>query len=199
MGDVDVVIDLDAGEGPGTRRKGIAGRIHAAAGHAETGIGIGGFRVVDAGSLEHVAGAIGDGLVGRIAAINLQIGPAVLDLRQRLEILVGQAHAAIGATTINAKVISRHERQLRRWRGNWRSRDLLRSPKLGGHFGADHNAKAAKTKVVVPRKCRCQAQALHSVAALGRQLRNGLPLTLVWGEGVGNQTGPWLGPTEDAS
>jgi len=113
MGDVDIVIDLDAGKGPFARRKGVPGRIHATARHAETGIGIGGFGIVDAGGPEDVAGAVQDRLICRFATVDLQVGPAVLHFGQGLKLIIGEPHAAIGTATIDAKVISRHERHLR--------------------------------------------------------------------------------------
>jgi hypothetical protein len=108
MGDVDVVIDFYAGKGPRPRGKLGAGRIHAAARHAEAGIGIGGLGIIDAGCLEYVAGTVADRLIGGVAGIDLQIGTAVFHFGQRHQILVGQTHAAIGATTVDAKIISGH-------------------------------------------------------------------------------------------
>jgi hypothetical protein len=135
MGDVDIVIDLDPGKGPGARRKFSTGGIHAPARHAETGIGIGSLRIVDAGRPEHVARTLADGPIGRLAVIDLQVGTAVLDFGKGLEIFVSKTHAAIGAAAINAKIISGHA-------GVSVEGGILRC-----RFGADHNAKDAKTKV----------------------------------------------------
>ena len=102
MGDVDIVIDLYPGKGPLARGKFIARGVHAPARHAKAGIGAGGQGVIEPGRLEHIAGAVLNSPVGGFAIIDLQVGAAVLDLGQGLQILIGQTHAAIGAAAINA-------------------------------------------------------------------------------------------------
>src|SRR5690606_18698689 len=135
MGDVDIVIDLDAGKGPGTRGKFGTGRIHTPARHAEAGVGVGGLGIVDAGGEEDIARTLADGAIGRFAVIDLQVGTTVLDFGKGLEIFVSKTHAAVGAAAINAKIISGH------------AGVSVEGGILGCRFGADHNAKAAKTKV----------------------------------------------------
>ncbi len=48
--------------------------------------------------------------IGRLAGLDLQVGAAPGRLGQRLQVLVGEADAAVGAAAIDAEIISGHLR-----------------------------------------------------------------------------------------
>ena len=70
---IDAPLVGDVGSCVSALLEGIAGRLHAAAGHAEAGEGVGRLRIVDAGLRKHFPRAFHDRPEGRLAAFDLQI------------------------------------------------------------------------------------------------------------------------------
>src|SRR4051812_36242748 len=108
MSGVDVVIGLHGSEWPWALLEDLAIGDRAAAGHAKTGIGAGIGAVGEPGSGKRGLGAVQYRAVGRLAVLDLEVGRATAAFAQSHQILVGEADAAVRASSVDAKIVSGH-------------------------------------------------------------------------------------------
>ena len=154
-GDDAIMLDAQLAEGPAMRFDLGDRARHVGAGQAET---CGGLAEQFGIELRFGKGRVADAIdrCDRFFRIGEDVGGAARRFGQQAPGRISEPRTAIGPAAINAKIISRHERLLR---GGGIAAEASRSrgPRLGGDFGADHNAKAAKTKVAWARKASAGA------------------------------------------